>query len=153
MDASILPTGRALCHGCCPVPWNPTLLGLVGCLGTSFWFSLSGSGLAVGSGIPVLDCGLSISLSAFSLAFSCWRLVQGPTTRGWLEPGAAWGALLGHSDGSVSSSAFPGSPIHSKESHTFPLDIRIEPNCAPGQSPAYSAGPSRPGKGSQMVLA
>lgn len=84
---------------------------------------------------------------------SCWRLVQGPTTRGWLEPGAAWGALLGHSDGSVSSSALPGAPIHSKESHTFPLDIRIEPNCAPGQSPASSAGPSRPGKGSQMVLA
>lgn len=140
-------------HGCCTVPSDPTPLGLTACLGTSFWFSLSGPGLAVGDGMPLLDCGLSISLSAFSLVFSCRRLVQGPTTRGWLEPGAAWGALLGHSDGSVSSSALPGAPIHCKESHTFPLDIRIEPNCAPGQSPASSAGPSRPGKGSQMVLA
>lgn len=120
LDAPMLATGRAVCNGCCTVPWNPTLLGLIECLGASFWSSLSDSGLAVGSGIPVLGCGPSISLSAFSLAFSCWRLVQGPTTRGWLEPGAAWGALLGHSDGSVSSSALPGAPIHAKESHTFP---------------------------------
>lgn len=149
----MLATGRVLCHGCCTVPWDPNPLGRIGCLGASFWFSLSGSGLDVGAGMPVLGCELSISLSAFRLAFSCRRLVQGPTTRGWLELGAAWGALLGHSDGSVSSSALPGAPIHCKESHTFPLDIRIEPNCAPGQSPASSAGPSRPGKDSQMVLA
>lgn len=84
---------------------------------------------------------------------SLLEAVQGPATRGWSEPGAAWGALLGHSDGSVSSSVSPGAPIHCKESHTFPLEIRIEPDCAPGQSPASSVGPRRPGKGSQMVLA
>lgn len=80
---------------------------------------------------------------------SCAR----PRHEGLVGAGSRVGSPLGHRDGSVSSSASPGAPIHGKESHAFPLEIRIEPNCAAGQSPASSAGPARPGKGSQMVLA
>lgn len=83
-------------------------------------------------------------------------LVRGcarPRHEGPVGAGSHARSPLGHSDASVSSSTLPGAPIHCKESHAFPLEIRIEPNCAPGQSPASSACPPRPGKGSQMVLA
>lgn len=83
------------------------------------------------------------------LVRSCAR----PRHEGLVGAGSRVGSPPGHSAGSVSSSVSPGAPIHGKEGHAFPLEIRIEPDCAPGQSPASSAGPPRPGKGSQMVLA
>lgn len=89
----------------------------------------------------------------FQLGFFLLEACARPHHEGLVGAGSRVGSPLGHSDGSVSSSALSGAPIHWKESHTFPLEIRIEPNCAPGQSPASSAGPSRPGKGPQMVLA
>lgn len=81
------------------------------------------------------------------------RACARPRHEGLVGAGSRAGSLPWHSGGSVSHSTSSGAPIHGKESHTFPLEIRIEHDCAPGQSPASSASPTRPGKGSQMVLA
>ena len=109
--------------------------------------------LAVGEGQSSPGCAPPCPPSAWPglslLAARARPWHQGPVRAG----GAKWGAFLGTVRALFSSPTSPGAPVHCKESHAFPLEIRIEPACAPGQSPASSAGPPRPGKGSQMVLA
>lgn len=144
-------------------------------VGGCWWVRSIAGLLPLGSGKLHFLEGLVLWVSPGSLA-ACrarggWRARGGPVPRlppvwpilvgscarprheGLVGAGSRVGSPPGHSAGSVSSSASPGAPIHCKEGHAFPLEIRIEPDCAPGQSPASSAGPPRPGKGSQMVLA